>query len=387
MGEPREGATAHAETYPDGANTALRVFGADLSMAAAVPDGRPDPLPHLVREAGRHARRRCCRTSRTWSRAHSLEPHRPWKAEQLAGGYRLSSWAERTAFEAADAVIAVSAGMRTDTLDSYRDLDPDEGARGAERHRPRRVHAGHGHRRGRPGWASTWTSRPSSSSAGSPGRRASSTWSEPPSSSIPTPSCVLLAGAPDTPEIAQQIGDAFAAVCSRVARQRDLGRADAAAGAGPPGPVARHGVRLPVGVRAARHRQPRGDGLRDRRRRVRGRRHPRGGGGRRDRLPGAVRPGAGRRPGRGRGVRGSSLADQDQRADPRTGIARRRSAWPGGSAASTSSAGPRSRPRPSTSTGRRSRRTRAEPRTCRIFSERGSSFGGGHGRSLIVAGR
>jgi starch synthase len=56
--------------------------------------------------------------------AHSLEPHRPWKAEQLAGGYRLSSWAERTAFEAADAVIAVSAGMRTDTLDSYRDLDP-----------------------------------------------------------------------------------------------------------------------------------------------------------------------------------------------------------------------------------------------------------------------
>ena len=58
--------------------------------------------------------------------AHSLEPHRPWKAEQLGGGYRLSSWAERTAFEAADAVIAVSAGMRTDTLDSYRDLDPDK---------------------------------------------------------------------------------------------------------------------------------------------------------------------------------------------------------------------------------------------------------------------
>ena len=56
--------------------------------------------------------------------AHSLEPHRPWKAEQLGGGYRLSSWAERTAFEAADAVIAVSAGMRIDTLDSYRDLDP-----------------------------------------------------------------------------------------------------------------------------------------------------------------------------------------------------------------------------------------------------------------------
>ena len=58
--------------------------------------------------------------------AHSLEPHRPWKAEQLGGGYRLSSWAERTAYEAADAVIAVSNGMRTDILESYPDLDPDK---------------------------------------------------------------------------------------------------------------------------------------------------------------------------------------------------------------------------------------------------------------------
>ena len=44
--------------------------------------------------------------------AHSLEPRRPWKAEQLGGGYRLSSWVERTAYEHADAVIAVSEGMR-----------------------------------------------------------------------------------------------------------------------------------------------------------------------------------------------------------------------------------------------------------------------------------
>src|SRR4051794_7445607 len=123
MGEPREGATAHAETYPEGANAALRVFGADLSMAATVPEvdlihshtwyamlggllgAMYRDIPHVVT-------------------AHSLEPHRPWKAEQLGGGYRLSSWSERTAFEAADAVIAVSSGMRTDTLDSYRDLDP-----------------------------------------------------------------------------------------------------------------------------------------------------------------------------------------------------------------------------------------------------------------------
>jgi starch synthase len=55
--------------------------------------------------------------------AHSLEPLRPWKAEQLGGGYRVSSWIEKTAFEAADAVIAVSGGMRSDILRSYPALD------------------------------------------------------------------------------------------------------------------------------------------------------------------------------------------------------------------------------------------------------------------------
>ena len=125
MGEPREGATAHQENYPPGGNAALRVFGADLSMVATITEvdlvhshtwyanlaghlaGLLHDIPHVVT-------------------AHSLEPHRPWKAEQLGGGYRLSSWTEQTAFEAADAVIAVSAGMRRDTLDSYRDLDPDK---------------------------------------------------------------------------------------------------------------------------------------------------------------------------------------------------------------------------------------------------------------------
>jgi len=56
--------------------------------------------------------------------AHSLEPMRPWKAEQLGGGYAVSSWAERTAFEAAAAVIAVSAGMRQDVLSNYPRVDP-----------------------------------------------------------------------------------------------------------------------------------------------------------------------------------------------------------------------------------------------------------------------
>jgi alpha-maltose-1-phosphate synthase len=57
--------------------------------------------------------------------SHSLEPMRPWKREQLAGGYELSSFCERTAIEGADAVIAVSAGMRADILASYPAVDPD----------------------------------------------------------------------------------------------------------------------------------------------------------------------------------------------------------------------------------------------------------------------
>lgn len=57
--------------------------------------------------------------------AHSLEPLRPWKAEQLGGGYRVSKWIEETAFTAADAVIAVSAGMRRDILTCYPLIEPD----------------------------------------------------------------------------------------------------------------------------------------------------------------------------------------------------------------------------------------------------------------------
>ena len=56
--------------------------------------------------------------------AHSLEPRRPWKAEQLGGGYRVSSWIERDAYEHASAIIAVSHGMRADVLDAYPDVDP-----------------------------------------------------------------------------------------------------------------------------------------------------------------------------------------------------------------------------------------------------------------------
>ncbi|GAA1959148.1 glycogen synthase [Microbacterium aquimaris] len=57
--------------------------------------------------------------------AHSLEPLRPWKAEQLGGGYAVSSYIEKTAYEGAAAIVAVSEGMRGDILRSYPSLDPD----------------------------------------------------------------------------------------------------------------------------------------------------------------------------------------------------------------------------------------------------------------------
>src|SRR3954470_24863356 len=56
---------------------------------------------------------------------HSLEPHRPWKAEQLGGGYAVSSFCERTALESADAVIAVSGAMTHDVLGCYPAIDPE----------------------------------------------------------------------------------------------------------------------------------------------------------------------------------------------------------------------------------------------------------------------
>lgn len=107
----------------ENANPALRTFGVDLPIAQDVAGadlvhshtwyanmaghvaGLLHGIPHLVS-------------------AHSLEPMRPWKAEQLGGGYALSSWAERTAYLGAAGVIAVSAGMRADILRSYPDIDP-----------------------------------------------------------------------------------------------------------------------------------------------------------------------------------------------------------------------------------------------------------------------
>jgi starch synthase len=124
QGADRPGAVAHRPwDHLAGANPALGVMSADLSMTAAAGSAEVVHshtwyanlaghlasllygVPHLVT-------------------VHSLEPLRPWKAEQLGGGYALSSWCERVAVEAAAGVIAVSEGMRTDVLAAYPAVPP-----------------------------------------------------------------------------------------------------------------------------------------------------------------------------------------------------------------------------------------------------------------------
>jgi starch synthase len=124
FGVPRDGAVAHAPAVSlANANPALQTLSTDLSIADALAGcdvlhshtwyanfaGQLGSLlhgaPHVLT-------------------AHSLEPQRPWKIEQLGGGYRISSWVERAAYESADAVIAVSDGMRADVLGVYPFVDP-----------------------------------------------------------------------------------------------------------------------------------------------------------------------------------------------------------------------------------------------------------------------
>ncbi|MFC9132278.1 glycogen synthase [Streptomyces sp. NPDC057099] len=109
----------------DGANDALRTFSVDLAMAAAL-EGRELVHSHTwYANLGGHLAKLLYGIPHVMT-AHSLEPLRPWKAEQLGGGYELSGWAERTAIEAADAVIAVSGAMREDILGCYPALDPEK---------------------------------------------------------------------------------------------------------------------------------------------------------------------------------------------------------------------------------------------------------------------
>ncbi|MDY2941633.1 MAG: glycogen synthase [Varibaculum sp.] len=108
----------------DGQNAALRTLGIDLLMTGDLEGADivhshtwyanlAGHLGHLLHDVPHVIT------------AHSLEPLRPWKAEQLGGGYRLSCWAEETAYTGADAVIGVSRGMREDILRCYPQLDPD----------------------------------------------------------------------------------------------------------------------------------------------------------------------------------------------------------------------------------------------------------------------
>jgi len=124
-GAAREGAATYAEDdlRMPRANPALGVMSADLVMAAALGDADVVHSHTWYTNLAGHV------ASLLYGRphvltAHSLEPLRPWKAEQLGGGYRLSSWVEKTAYESAAAVIAVSRGMRADILTCYPAVDP-----------------------------------------------------------------------------------------------------------------------------------------------------------------------------------------------------------------------------------------------------------------------
>ncbi|MEE6259026.1 glycogen synthase [Plantactinospora sonchi] len=131
FGAPRQppydepGVTAYPEP-PElaGANAALRTMGVDLAMAAGCAGTDVVHSHTWYANLAGHVAKLLHGVPHVVT-VHSLEPLRPWKAEQLGGGYTLSSWCERTALEAADAVIAVSAGMMRDLLAAYPSVSPE----------------------------------------------------------------------------------------------------------------------------------------------------------------------------------------------------------------------------------------------------------------------
>ena len=129
-GSPRDepGVTAHqpwaALSQPKPESTALEAMSINLTMAAAVKGADIVHSHTWYANFGGHL------SKLTWSiphvvTTHSLEPLRPWKAEQLGGGYAISRFCEQTAIEGADAVIAVSRGMRQDVLSCYPNVSAD----------------------------------------------------------------------------------------------------------------------------------------------------------------------------------------------------------------------------------------------------------------------
>ena len=122
---PQEWVTAYADPPGlAGANAALRTMGVDLEIAAACAGTDLVHSHTWYANLAGHVAKLLHGVPHVVT-MHSLEPLRPWKAEQLGGGYALSSWVERTAVTAADAVIAVSAGMMRDVLAAYPSVEPD----------------------------------------------------------------------------------------------------------------------------------------------------------------------------------------------------------------------------------------------------------------------
>ncbi|MBX6386450.1 MAG: glycogen synthase [Microbispora sp.] len=127
FGAPREEPGVRAYTVPaglSGANAALQVLGVDVEMAAGCAGADLVHSHTWYANFAGHLAKMLYGVPHVVT-THSLEPLRPWKAEQLGGGYTLSSWAERTALQAADAIIAVSEGMRRDVLTAYPEISPD----------------------------------------------------------------------------------------------------------------------------------------------------------------------------------------------------------------------------------------------------------------------
>lgn len=121
---PDPGVNGYAEPPSlKGANAALQTFGVDLEMAADCGGADVVHSHTWYANLAGHLAGLLYGVPHVLS-AHSLEPLRPWKAEQLGGGYDLSSWAERTAYEGAAGIIAVSDGMRNDILRCYPQVDP-----------------------------------------------------------------------------------------------------------------------------------------------------------------------------------------------------------------------------------------------------------------------
>ena len=125
FGAPRVDAQAHpVPAFLAGANPALQTLGVDLEFVQATSNVDLVHSHTWYANLGGHISALLHGIPHVLT-AHSLEPLRPWKEEQLGGGYRVSSWVEQTSYEAATRIIAVSEGMRRDVLQAYPDVDPD----------------------------------------------------------------------------------------------------------------------------------------------------------------------------------------------------------------------------------------------------------------------